>query len=118
MLTRIEFEEFCHELPKTTHVVQWGNASVFKIGGKIFAIYSKWDDEDKDSLNFKCSDDSFVILPEQEGIRPAKYLARAKWVQVCDDAGWDNDTCKAYIENAYQIILAKLPKKTRFELDI
>ncbi|MCZ4271862.1 MmcQ/YjbR family DNA-binding protein [Maritalea porphyrae] len=118
MLTRVQFEVYCFSLPKVTHVVQWGNASVFKIGGKIFAIYSRWDDADQDIISFKCSDQSFAILPTQEGIRPAKYLARAKWVQISHKANWDEETCQAYIKQAYDIITAKLTKKTREELEI
>nr|WP_255768809.1 MmcQ/YjbR family DNA-binding protein [Maritalea mediterranea] len=115
-MTRDQFEDFCFALPHTTHVVQWGDASVFKVGGKIFAIYSRWDNLDKDVVSFKASDDSYRILPEQEGIEPAKYLARAKWVQVNEDAGWDTETFHAYIENAYKIVFAKLPKKVRDSL--
>lgn len=118
MLSRDKFEEYCFSLPQATHVVQWGNASVFKIGGKIFAIYSRWDDEDRDTIGFKCSDQSFRILPEQMGIRPARYLARAKWVQVVDESGWDNDAYKAYIEQAYEIIKGKLTKAKRSELGL
>ena len=117
MLSRDDFEKICFSLPHTTHVVQWGNASVFKVGGKIFAIYSRWDDEDYDVIGFKASDQSFAILPTQEGIRPAKYLARAKWVQVSHEAGWDDDTFRDYIKNAYQLIFEKLPKKVRTELE-
>lgn len=118
MLSRAAFEDYCFSLPKVTHVVQWGNASVFKIGGKIFAIYSRWDDADHDIISFKCSDQSFAILPTQEHISPAKYLARAKWVQVSAKTGWDEDTCHAYIQQAYDIISSKLTKKVRAELGI
>lgn len=118
MITREQFENFCFSLPKVTHVVQWGNASVFKIGGKIFAIYSRWDDDDRDIISFKCSDQSFAILPTQEGIFPAKYLARAKWVQITDEAAWDEETCHAYIRQAYDIICGKLTKKARAELGV
>ncbi|MGJ8528477.1 MmcQ/YjbR family DNA-binding protein [Maritalea sp.] len=118
MLSREEFEAFCFTLPHATHVVQWGNASVFKIGGKIFALYSRWDDADCDVVNFKCSDQSFAILPTQEGIEPAKYLARAKWVQVREEAGWDEATFHAYIQQAYDIIVGKLTKKARAELGL
>lgn len=113
MLSREAFEAYCFSLPHTTHVVQWGNASVFKIGGKIFAIYSRWDNMDRDIISFKASDESFRILPEQPGIEPAKYLARAKWVQVNAEAGWDEETFHAYIDNAYKLVFAKLPKKMR-----
>ncbi len=37
-MTRDEFDSYCASLPHVTHVVQWGDASVWKIGGKVFAI--------------------------------------------------------------------------------
>jgi predicted DNA-binding protein (MmcQ/YjbR family) len=37
-MTRDEFNAFCAALPQTSHVVQWGNADVWKVGGKVFAI--------------------------------------------------------------------------------
>ncbi len=39
-----QFNAFCKTLPATTHVVQWGGASVWKVGGKVFAI--GWFDEE------------------------------------------------------------------------
>jgi len=35
-----EFNDYCSSLAATTNVIQWGNASVWKVGGKIFAICS------------------------------------------------------------------------------
>jgi len=37
-VTRDEFNAFCGGMTATTHVVQWGNADVWKVGGKVFAI--------------------------------------------------------------------------------
>ena len=37
-MTRDEYNAFCASLPATTHVVQWGGADVWKVGGKVFAI--------------------------------------------------------------------------------
>ena len=42
-MTRDEFNSFCDGLTATTHVVQWGNADVWKVGGKVFAICG-WND--------------------------------------------------------------------------
>ena len=33
-MTYEEFNAFCGSLPATTHVVQWGGADVWKVGGK------------------------------------------------------------------------------------
>ena len=39
-MTIDEFNHYCKALPHTTHVVQWGNSEVWKVGGKVFAIGS------------------------------------------------------------------------------
>ena len=81
-MNRPDFDAFCRDLKSTTHVEQWGGASVWKLGGKIFAICSKWGAGSHTKISFKTSDLSYAILIEQPGIIPAPYLARAKWVQI------------------------------------
>ncbi len=117
-MTRDEFDNFCSNLPATTNVIQWGNASVWKVGGKIFAICSHWGPGEEPYISFKCNDLSYSILIEQPDIIPAPYLARAKWVQlVAPKAMADNDIC-TYIEEAWNIISSKLTKAKRKELGI
>lgn len=117
-MTREEFDTFCATLKATTHVIQWGNASVWKIGGKIFAICSFWGKEEGEKISFKCNDLSYQILCELNGIIPAPYLARAKWVQVQTSEAMDDDDLKAYIETAHGIIAKKLTKAKRQELGV
>ncbi|MES0883118.1 MmcQ/YjbR family DNA-binding protein [Roseibium sp. SCP14] len=117
-MTRDEFDAFCKKLTATTHVIQWGNASVWKVGGKIFAICSGWGEGDFPRFSFKCSDISYSLLTQQEGLIPAPYLARAKWVQMEEEGALSDDDLKAYIEAAHKIIAAKLTKKTQKELGL
>ena len=37
-MTPAAFNAFCATLPQSTHVVQWGGADVWKVGGKVYAI--------------------------------------------------------------------------------
>ncbi|WP_417465350.1 MmcQ/YjbR family DNA-binding protein [Kordiimonas sp.] len=125
-MTREEFDAYCKTLKATTHVVQWGGASVWKVGGKIFAICSNWGPDDKETddmaaparISFKCSDLSYQILCELEGIVPAPYLARAKWVQLQSADALSKDDLKSYIADAHGIIAAKLTKKMQTELGL
>ena len=55
-MTRAEFDTLCGSMKGTTHVVQWGGASVWKIGGRIFAICSKWGAGNDPKISFKCSE--------------------------------------------------------------
>ena len=113
-----EFNDYCGSLRATTHVIQWGNASVWKVGGKIFAICSRWGKGIEEKYSFKCSELSFSILIEQEGIIPAPYLARAKWVQLETHAAMSDEDIRAYIKNAHEIISKKLTKAAQKELGI
>jgi predicted DNA-binding protein (MmcQ/YjbR family) len=116
-MTREDYDAFCVDLPHATHVVQWGDASVWKIGGKVFAI-GGWSDDREFAVTFKCSEASFAILKDLPGARPAPYLASRglSWIQRLDSRSLSDLDLKAYIRTSYAMILAALPKKTQAEL--
>jgi predicted DNA-binding protein (MmcQ/YjbR family) len=118
MMTRAEFDAHCSALPGTTNVIQWGDASVWKVGSKIFALCSNWGPGSEDAIAFKCSDLAFQMLCERDGVVPAPYLARAKWVQVRNTAELGDDDIRAYVTEAHQLIAAKLTRKQRAELGL
>lgn len=117
-MTRDEFDVYCGSLKATTHVVQWGGASVWKVGGKIFALCSHWGPVDRDCISFKCADHSYQLLCELPGVVPAPYLARGKWVQVQTDETLTDEHIKSYIADAHAIIASKLTKKMQRELGL
>jgi predicted DNA-binding protein (MmcQ/YjbR family) len=63
------YNDLCARLPHTFHVVQWGGAHVWKVGGakgKVFAI--AWDEGEKGvHVTFKCSQMSFDLLEGPAG---------------------------------------------------
>ncbi|KZK79721.1 hypothetical protein PsAD13_05067 [Pseudovibrio sp. Ad13] len=119
-MTRDEFDNYCKSLVGTSNVIQWGNASVWKVGGKIFAICSNWGEDRPEmkgiKISFKCSELSYQILTEQEGIIPAPYLARAKWVQIETAQAMADEDIKDYVRKAHSIIARKLTKKLQKEI--
>lgn len=117
-MTPEDFDAYCGTLKAVTHVRQWGNASVWKIGGKIFAICSKWGAGDHTRISFKCSELTYAILTEQPGIIPAPYLARAGWVQIESADAMSDEDIRLYIETAHSIVAGKLTKKLRSELGL
>jgi predicted DNA-binding protein (MmcQ/YjbR family) len=118
MLSRDDFNAFCAALPATTHVVQWGDADVWKVGDKVFAI-AGWNDGG-DAYTFKASEIAYEVLQDQPGIRPAPYLASRgmKWLQVHDDPGLGEDRLKDHLRASYDMVVAKLTKKKRAELGL
>lgn len=116
------FNGFAGSLPHATHVVQWGGAHVWKIGGKVFAI-GGWNRADRAGglgVSFKVTRLAFDVLGEQEGLRPAPYLGSRgmTWIQRTDDTTMsDADLC-AYLEASYKLVGAGLTKKLRHELGL
>lgn len=117
-MDRPQFDAFCATLPATSHVIQWGNSSVWKVGGKIFAICSNWGDGAHAKVSFKCSEMSYAVLREQDGIIPAPYLARAQWVQLQSPDAMPDDDTKLYIREAHRIISGKLTRTVRADLGL
>ncbi|MEZ5341518.1 MAG: MmcQ/YjbR family DNA-binding protein [Acidimicrobiales bacterium] len=62
-----DYNTYCQSLPATTHVVQWGDSHVWKVGGKVFAI-AGWSDGDAFAVTFKTSREEFGFLVEMPGV--------------------------------------------------
>ncbi len=117
-ITHEQFNAFCRALPATSYVMQWGGAHVWKVGGKVFAIGSG--SEKQPSFTFKASDLSFEMLKEQDGLRPAPYLASRglKWIQHYAKPGLSDQELKDYLKQSYRIVARGLSKKKQRELGI
>lgn len=117
-MTREEFDAWCGSFKGATHVVQWRGASVWKVGGKIFAIYTLRGADQDGKISFKCSDLGYEVLQEQPGLIPAPYFARAKWIQVAEPDAMSDKDLKQNIAAAYRIIAGKLTRAMRTQLGI
>lgn len=117
-MNQTDFNNLCAALPQTTHVVQWGGADVWKVGGKMFAIGGLKAGDDTYAITFKVSDMGFEILPDMPGVRPAPYLASRgmKWVQHYKQPGLSEDELRKHITASYEMIRDKLTKKLKREL--
>jgi predicted DNA-binding protein (MmcQ/YjbR family) len=106
--------DFCLSFPSVTEHIIWGNDLTFKVGGKMFAHAvlepaPVW-------LSFKTSPENFFELTERPNIIPAPYLARAKWVALETKDAVSSAELSALIRESYDLVVAKLPKKTRDSL--
>lgn len=117
-MTREEFNTFCANLPQSNHVVQWGNADVWKVATKVFAICG-WNDG-QDAFTFKVSDIAFEVLQEQPGIRPAPYLASRgmKWLQDYQKPGLSDSELKEHLLLSYNLVAQGFSRKKRVDLGI
>lgn len=117
-MTRDDLTHFCAAMPQTTHVVQWGNADVYKVGGKVFAIVGMG--QSGNTVTFKVTDLAFEVLSDSPGLRPAPYMASRglKWIQHYDTPGLSDDSLKQHIVASYDMITRGLSKKKQGELGL
>lgn len=118
-MTYDHYNKFCQSLPATTHVMQWGNSHVWKVGGKVFAI-GGWTREGTCGFTFKTSELDYEILRERPGCRPAPYLASRgmKWIQHYDRPGLSDKDLKYYITQSYRLVARGLSKRKQNELGL
>ena len=118
-MTYDEFNDFCSSLPATTHVIQWGDSHVWKVGGKVFAI-GGWGEADKPAFTFKVSELNYEFLANEPGYKPAPYLASRgmKWIQQYAAPDSEDDELKQYITASHKIVSLGLTKKKQKELGL
>jgi len=107
--------QFCLSQPQATEQIQWEDDLVFKVGGKMFAVLAL-EPSHGVRMCFKCTAEDFAELTEMQGIRPAPYMARYKWVGLerLDALSWPR--MRDQIRRSYEMVVEKLPKKVRREL--
>jgi predicted DNA-binding protein (MmcQ/YjbR family) len=103
--------ELCLSFSHATEQVTWGADLTFRISGKIFAVTVL--EPAKVWLSFKCSAEDFAELTERAGILPAPYLARAQWVALENKDALAKQELATLLRESYELVLARLPKKTR-----
>lgn len=104
----------CLSFPGATEQIQWGSDLLFKVARKMFAVTALepapvW-------LSFKASPENFAELTERAGIIPAPYLARAQWIALENRDVLPPRELARLLRDSYDMICAKLPKKTRDSL--
>jgi predicted DNA-binding protein (MmcQ/YjbR family) len=113
-MMRERVRAICERLPATTMDHPFGDDhDAYKVGGKMYAIVGGMGD-----LSFKVSEIAYEVLTGEGRARPAPYLARAKWVQIGEGDGWDEQELADHLAQAHRIIAGKLTRKARAELGL
>lgn len=98
--------KYCRAFPQATEKLQWGDALCFKVRGKMFAVAGL----DDLRLTFKCTPDLFAELIERDGIRPAPYVGRYKWVMLDRLDLLRDGELKEFIRQSYEMVEAGAPR--------
>jgi predicted DNA-binding protein (MmcQ/YjbR family) len=105
----------CLAFPGATEQIQWGADLVFKVGGKMFCVACT--EVAPVVTSFKCDDETFAELCERDGIIPAPYMARAKWVALERWDALEDREFKPLLDRAYALVRERLSKKLQASLE-
>ncbi len=100
-------------MPGVHEGIKWEDHLCFMVAEKMFVITGM---NDNSNVSIKVTDEDFAELTEREGIIPAPYMARNKWVSVEKRNALRPKEWEHYLRQSYEIIKSKLPKKIRENL--
>jgi predicted DNA-binding protein (MmcQ/YjbR family) len=107
---------YCLSFPQARENLQWGEDLCFKVAGKIFATLSLG--SVPQSLCFKCTPEKFAELCEQEGISPAPYVGRYKWVLLERLDVLGDEELKDLIRQSYEMVAGKDKGKAKAKVKV
>ena len=96
---------FCLALPGATEDMPWADDLCFKVNGKIFAGVGL--SSVPVGITLKTDPETFAELVEREGIGPAPYVGRYKWVHIEDLNLLREPELKDLIRQSYEMVAAK-----------
>lgn len=118
-MTLDDLNAFCRSLIAATHVVQWGEHDVWKVGGKVFVIAGTQTDGHL-SFSVKVSPMTFEILRDHPDCRPAPYLASRgmSWIQYYTGDQMSDDELRGLMADSHRLVADGLSKKKQKELGL
>jgi predicted DNA-binding protein (MmcQ/YjbR family) len=102
--------KLCLSFPDVTEDMPWGDDLCFKVRGKIFTGMVLSDGRFP-RLTLKCAPETFHELLEFEGISPAPYVGRYKWVMLANSNVLSANELESLIRRSYSLVAAKAPKR-------
>jgi predicted DNA-binding protein (MmcQ/YjbR family) len=99
-------------MPEATYERKWGNVDTYLIHRKMFAILVLEDnapDAAPVDVWIKAGAERFLELTDLPGMRPAPYLARAKWVATRTPQNLDAARWQALVRHSYEQVVRGLP---------
>jgi predicted DNA-binding protein (MmcQ/YjbR family) len=109
---------FLRSLPHVVETQQWGDNLVFwvgdkAIGGKMFALLDLDGGLSHGVAMYAAGPERFHELLENDGLKPAPYMARIFWVAAERWSALRDSEWEEAFRVAHAMTLARLPRRTR-----
>jgi predicted DNA-binding protein (MmcQ/YjbR family) len=111
-----QLRTFCLSFPGATEDIKWGADLCFCVGAKMFCVTGA--DSISSGMSIKCTPEKFDELIEHDGIDPAAYVGRYKWVRISDLNAVTPSELKALIGESYRQVFDKLAPKVKKSIKV
>jgi predicted DNA-binding protein (MmcQ/YjbR family) len=115
-MDRMALHEFCLSFAGAYEDFPFGDdVSVYKVMGKMFALIPH--DADPTSISLKCDPKEALMLRQMyKSITPGYHLNKEHWNTILVESDIPDELIYDMIEDSYQLVVKKLTKKQRAEL--
>jgi predicted DNA-binding protein (MmcQ/YjbR family) len=104
-------------LQGATEDIKWGADLVYSVGGKMFCVFLMREGVTC-TCGFKVDAERFLELTGVPGVKPAPYLARARWVQVEESHALTAADLNLLIRRSHALVAAKLTKTLQRQIGL
>ena len=108
--------EHCIGKPGVTESFPFGgDALVFKVGGKMFALLAT--ESQPTTINLKCDPERAVQLREEnDAVIPGYHMNKTHWNTITIDGRVRSSDVQEWIDHSYELVRKSLPKAVQAEL--
>ena len=116
-MTRDDVLDLCTGLAGAVEDYPFGDeVAVFKVGGRMFALVML--EGSPGTVNLKCDPDlALELRARYEAVRPGYHQNKRHWNTVELDGSVEDDELRAMIDHSYELVVARLPRAVRLELE-
>jgi predicted DNA-binding protein (MmcQ/YjbR family) len=88
---------------------------VTKVGGRMFALVGE--DDEPLTISLKVEPEiGEALRASYDGVAPGYHLNKRHWITVTLDGSVTDDEVRMWIEDSYDLVVAKLPRRVRESL--
>lgn len=109
--------DYCIAKPGVTESFPFGgDALVFKVGGKMFALLST--ESRPTTINLKCDPERAVQLREEHSaVAPGYHMNKTHWNTITVDGRVRTTDLQEWIDHSYDLVKKSLPKAVQAQLN-